>query len=89
MIYRLNDKREFDRATKCWICNEPFTKHDRKVREHCYYTGKCWGAAHNMCNSKYRRPTFTPVFFFFFFFFIISVNKMFTFIYKRFNDNAR
>ena len=37
MIYILNDKRKFDRATKSWICNEPFTKQDKKVRDHCQF----------------------------------------------------
>ena len=54
MIYRLDDKRKFDRATKCWICNEPFTEQDNKVRDHCHYTGKFRGAAHNVCNLKYK-----------------------------------
>ena len=26
------------------------------VRDHCYYTGKCRGAAHSICNSKFNVP---------------------------------
>ena len=25
-----------------------------KVRDHCHYTGKCRGAAHNICNLRYN-----------------------------------
>ena len=28
----------------------------RKVRDHCYYTDKYRGAAHNICNLKYSIP---------------------------------
>ena len=45
------------------MCEVLFTKHDQKVRNHCHYTRKFSGAAHNNCNLKYRRPTFTPAFF--------------------------
>ena len=39
------------------------TKEDKKVRDHCHYTGKFRGAALNPCNLEYRMPTFTPVYF--------------------------
>ena len=26
------------------------------VRDHCCYTGKCRGAAHSICNSKFNVP---------------------------------
>ena len=28
----------------------------RKVRDHCPYTGESRGAAHSICNLKYRMP---------------------------------
>ena len=38
----------------------PLTKKEEenhnKVRDHCHYTGKYRGAAHNMCNLKYKVP---------------------------------
>ena len=34
-----------------------------KVRDHCHFTGRYRGAAHNSCNLKYRKPNFTPVVF--------------------------
>ena len=27
-----------------------------KVRDHCHYTGKYRGAAHNICNLRYKSP---------------------------------
>ena len=35
----------------------------KKVKDHCHYTGKYRGAAHNECNLNYRKPKFTPVVF--------------------------
>ena len=34
-----------------------------KVRDHCHFTGKYRGAAHNDCNLKCRKPLFIPVIF--------------------------
>ena len=54
-------------AKKCFICQKCFKKEDkedfkmRKVRDHCHYTGKYRGAAHSICNLKYRIPSFIPV----------------------------
>ena len=28
----------------------------RKVRDHCHYTGKFRGVAHNICNLRYKVP---------------------------------
>ena len=57
------EKEQFDMATKCWICNGEFAKGDVKVRDHCYFTGRFRGAAHIICNLKYRILYFTPVVF--------------------------
>ena len=35
----------------------------KKVRDHCHFTGRYRGAAHSLCNLKYRKPNFTPVVF--------------------------
>ena len=32
-----------------------------KVRDHCHYTGKFRGAAHNICNLRYRMQREIPV----------------------------
>ena len=36
---------------------------NKKVRDHCHYTGLYQGAAHNNCNLKYRIPDHTPIVF--------------------------
>ena len=38
-------------------------KNNKKVRDHCHFTGRYRGAAHSLCNLKYRKPNFTPVVF--------------------------
>ena len=53
----------FNNAKICWICEKEFSKEDKKVRDHCHFTGKFRGAAHHSCNVKFRVPNFTPVFF--------------------------
>ena len=63
MIFGEKEKERFNKATKCWICNEKFIRGDVKVRDHCHFTGRFRGAAHRMCNLKYRKPYFTPVVF--------------------------
>ncbi|PFX13987.1 hypothetical protein AWC38_SpisGene21896 [Stylophora pistillata] len=63
MIFTNNDVEIFKNATCCWLCEKEFTEKDKKVRDHCHYTGKFRGAAHNSCNLKNRRPRFTPVIF--------------------------
>ena len=50
----------------CYICKKEFDKSDKKhhkVRDHCYYTGKYRGAAHNVCNLRYKVPKEIPVVF--------------------------
>ena len=38
-------------------------KTNYKVRDHCHYTGKYRGAAHNICNLRYKIPKEIPVVF--------------------------
>ena len=50
----------------CYICKKEFDKHDKKhhkVRDHCHYTSKYRGAAHNICNLRYKVPKKIPVVF--------------------------
>ena len=55
-------KREYAAAESCHICLKPFSDpENRKVRDHCHYTGLYRGAAHNNCNLKYRIPDFVPI----------------------------
>ena len=54
---------EFITAKECHICFKKFSPKDRKVRDHCHYTGKYRGAAHSSCNLRYRIPDYIPVVF--------------------------
>ena len=48
------------------LCEKEFVKSDKKhykVRDHCHYTGKYRGAAHNICNLRYKIPKEIPVLF--------------------------
>ena len=50
----------------CYICKKEFDKSYKKhhkVRDHCHYTGKYRGAAHNICNLRYKVPKEIPVVF--------------------------
>ena len=38
-------------------------KKQQKVKDHCHYTGKYRGAAHNICNLRYKVPKEIPVVF--------------------------
>ena len=63
MIFTNKDVETFEKAKCCWLCEGAFEMGDEKVRDHCHYTGKFRGAAHNICNLRFRRPKFTPVVF--------------------------
>ena len=57
-------KREHKTAEKCHICLKEFNDpKNKKVRDHCHYTGLYRGAAHNNCNLKYRIPDHIPIVF--------------------------
>ena len=61
MIFTEEDEKQFNKSKICWICDEPLK--DDKVRDHCHYTGRYRGPAHNSCNLKYRKPKSIPMFF--------------------------
>ena len=61
MIFTEEDKQKFINASDCWICREHLG--NDRVRDHCHYTGRYRGAAHNSCNLKYRKPNNISVFF--------------------------
>ena len=49
-----------------YICKKEFNKNDKKnhkVKDHCHYMGKYRGAAHNICNLRYKVPKEIPVVF--------------------------
>ena len=62
MIFTAKDQSAFENAKICWICQKEFGE-SKKVRDHCHFTGKFRGAAHNICNLQFEKPKFTPVIF--------------------------
>ena len=43
---------DFQKATKCHICDIKYANKDVRVRDHCHITGKYRGSAHQDCNLK-------------------------------------
>ena len=57
-------KREHEVAEKRHIWHKEFNDpRNRRVRDHCHYTGRYRGAAHNNCNLKYLIPNHIPIVF--------------------------
>ena len=48
MVYRKEDKENFEKSTHCYVCEGELG--NDKVRDHCHFTGRYKGAAHNECN---------------------------------------
>ena len=61
MIFTDEDEEQSNKASDCWICGKKLNI-DR-VRDHCHYTGRYRGAAHNICNLKYSKQNNISVFF--------------------------
>ena len=59
------EKRSYEKQKVYYICEKEFStdKKYNKVRDHCHYTGKYRGAAHSICNLRYRIPKEIPVMF--------------------------
>ena len=60
------EKVHYNKQKVCYICKKEFDNNDKKqqdVRDHCHYTGKYRGAAHNICNLRYKIPKEIPVVF--------------------------
>ena len=52
----------------CYICKKRISTDDGtkkyfKVKDHCHYTGNYRGAAHNICNLRYKIPKEIPAYF--------------------------
>ena len=56
----------YNKQKICYICKKEFNSNDKKqqkVKDHCHYTSKYRGAAHNICNLRYKVPKEIPVVF--------------------------
>ena len=67
-----NEKEAHENQEICYIYEQEFCmdennkkefKLKQKVRDHCHYTGKYRGAAHSICNLRYKIPKEIPVVF--------------------------
>ena len=70
----LTDKenKSYEKQKVCYICKKEFNTDENgkntfkiyhKVRDHCHYTGKFRGAAHSICNLRYKIQKEIPVVF--------------------------
>ena len=64
------EEENYNNQKICYICKKEFitsdtTEHKKnhKARDHCHYTGKYRGAAHNTCNLRYQIPKEIPIIF--------------------------
>ena len=48
----MENETDFQKATKCHICDRQYQDKDIRVRDHCHITGKFRGSAHHDCNLK-------------------------------------
>ena len=65
IILTNEEKESYENQKICYICEKEFCtdKNNKKVRDHCHYTGKYRGAAHSICNLRYKIPREIPVVF--------------------------
>ena len=60
------EEKNYNTQKVCYICKKEFDTNDKKyykVKDYCHYTGKYRGAAHNICNLRYKVPKEIPVVF--------------------------
>ena len=59
----IKEEIDYNKQKICYICKKEFDKKTYKVRDHCHYTGKYRGAAHNICNLRYKISKEIPIVF--------------------------
>ena len=62
------EEKNHNKQKVCYICRKEFNTDDSdkkyyKVKDHCHYTGKYRGAAHDICNLRYKIAKEIPVVF--------------------------
>ena len=60
------EEKNHNKQKVCYIYKKEFNTDDKKrykLKDHCHYTGKYRGAAHNICNLRYRIPKEIPIVF--------------------------
>ena len=60
------EKIHYNKQKICYICKKEFNNNDKKqqkVKDRCHHTGKYRGAAHNICNLRYKVHKEIPVVF--------------------------
>ena len=55
--------KDHKKVSSCHICFKPFKEGNRKVRDHCHYSGIYRGEAHLLCNLQYKTPSYIPAVF--------------------------
>ena len=58
-----DDEEQFQKASKCYICDKEYMDKDTRVRDHCHITGKYRGSAHQDCHFNFRLTDKIPVIF--------------------------
>ena len=62
MIPLTKEKKKIHREQKVFSADGDNKKY-YKVRDHCHFTGKYRGAAHDICNLRYKTPKEIPLVF--------------------------
>lgn len=63
IIMKEEDWKDYHKATKCFICGEDFKEGQKKCRDHCHFTGKYRGTAHEDCDLQFSMRYYKiPVF---------------------------
>ena len=63
------ENKSYEEQEACHICigkfcmddNDENYKNKKKAKDHCHYTGKFRGAAHSICNLKYKVAKDIPI----------------------------
>ena len=64
------EKKSYEKQEVCHVCKKEFCTNEneenefrqyKKVRDYCHFTGKFRGAAHSICNLRYKLPKKMPV----------------------------